>query len=304
MPSLAREFIIGSRGSALARWQTNWVIEHLRKARPDVRCRVEYFSSAGDREADRPLPELGGDGVFTADLSDALLHKRIDMAVHSLKDMPTEDTPGLAIGAIGERSDAHDVLIGAADRRLDTLPAGARVGTCSLRRSAQLLAARPDLTALPIRGNVDTRVRKAQGGEYDAVLLAAAGLLRLGLGGQITQYLPFKTMLPAPGQGAIAVQNRADDSEVMDCLRPVDHAPTRRAVTAERAFLTALGGGCSAPIAAYAVDEAGRLTIQGLVAAVDGSLIVRVAAEGEDPDQLGRDLAAQAVWEGAGALLS
>lgn len=305
MPASGRAVILGSRGSALARWQTDWVVDCLHQARPDIECRVEYFSTAGDRTADVPLPEFGGKGVFTDDLAQALLDKKIDAAVHSLKDLPVDEVPGLALGAIGERADARDVLVAAEAWTLATLPAGARVGTCSLRRSAQLLAARPDLAPLPIRGNVDTRIRKAQSGEYAAVVLAAAGVLRLGLGAHIAQYFPFEVMLTAPGQGAIAVQNRADDSMILEYLRPIDHLPTRRAVTAERAFLKSLGGGCSAPIAAYAsAGEHGQLRLDGLVLALDGGSRVRVSGEGDDPDQLGAELAEQALSMGAGGLLT
>jgi hydroxymethylbilane synthase len=304
MPAPRRELILGSRGSALARWQTNWVMTRLQQAWPALEIRIEYFTTAGDRITERPLPEFGGQGVFTDDLAKALLTQKIDVAVHSLKDLPVDEIPGLQVAAIGERADARDVLIAGQPRTLQTLPVASRVGTCSLRRSAQLLAARPDLSILPVRGNVDTRIRKALNGEYDVVVLAAAGLTRLEMTAHIVEYLPFDVMLPAPGQGALALQCRAGDEPVSDFLLPLDHLPTRQAITAERAFLKALGGGCSAPIAAHATaqDNTG-LQLNGLVAAVDGSRVIRVGGAGSDPQQLGVELARQALAQGAGALL-
>jgi len=303
MPALERTLTIGSRGSALARWQTHWVAGRLARAWPELELRIEYFTTSGDRTTDRPLPEFGGKGVFTDDLARALTENQIDLAVHSLKDLPVADEPGLALGAICERADAHDVLVAASPHSLASLPASARVGTSSLRRSAQLLAARPDLSVLPIRGNVDTRIRKALDGEYDAILLAAAGLERLELTDHIVERLAFEVMLPAPGQGALAVQCRAADEFCLETLRPLDHLPTRRAVGAERAFLQSLGGGCSAPIAAFAAEHDTDLHLDGLVASLDGRQVVRVSGRGSDPQQLGAALAREALAGGAGALL-
>ncbi len=303
MSKLRHNVIIGSRGSALARWQTSWVVSRLYEAWADLEIQVEYFTTSGDRIDERSLPEFGGKGVFTDDLAQALLDKKIDLAVHSLKDLPVDDEPGLAIAALGERADARDALVSASPCTLQTLPTGARVGTSSLRRSAQLLAARPDLTLLPIRGNIDTRIRKTLNGEYDAIVLAAAGLTRLELSAHIVEILPFEVMLPAPGQGALAIQCRAEDAFFLDTLYPLDHFPTRQAVTAERAFLQALGGGCSAPIAAYATANDATLQFSGLVASLDGSRIVRVTGEGSDPQLLGAGLAQEALALGAGTLL-
>lgn len=296
---------IGSRGSALARWQTDWVAARLQESWPGLTCHIEYFSTSGDRVTDRPLPEIGGKGVFTEDLALALQQKTIDVAVHSLKDLPVEGTPGLTLAAICERADARDALIAAQPWTLMSLPQRARIGTSSLRRAAQLLAARPDLTLLPIRGNIDTRVRKALSGEYDAILLAAAGLGRLGLDNHIVELLPFDMMLPAPGQGALAVECRADDTHVRELLNAIDHAPTRRAVTAERAFLKALGGGCSAPVGAYSrVNAQGQLKLCGLVASTNGQQVIHVFNKDEDPYQLGALVAQEALEMGAGALLA
>ena len=299
------EIRIGSRGSALARWQTEWVATHLQQAWPNLTCQIEYFSTSGDRIPDRPLPEIGGKGVFTEDLALALRQKTIDIAVHSLKDLPVAATAGLTLAAICERADARDALIAAQPYTLKTLPHRARVGTSSLRRAAQLLAARPDLTLLPIRGNIDTRIRKVLAGEYDAILLAAAGLGRLGLGQHIVEFLPFDMMLPAPGQGALAVECRADDSRVIDYLAVIDHQPTRRAVTAERAFLKALGGGCSAPIGAYSrINAQGELKLCGLVASANGQQVIHVFNKHENPEELGEAVAEEALEMGAGALLA
>jgi len=303
MATLTRPLLIGTRGSALARWQTNWVRAQLHIAWPNVNCQLKAFTTTGDRLLDQPLPEIGGKGLFTEELENALRAGEIDLAVHSLKDLPIDGAPGLRLGAICRREDARDVFISASGWTLATLPEGARVGTSSLRRAAQLLAARPDLTLLSLRGNVDTRIRKAMSGDYDAIVLAAAGVLRLGLNEHITEYLPFDLMLPAPGQGAMAVQCRVDDASVLDLLHPIDDYATRAAVTAERAFLNGLGGGCSAPVAAYAIaNRQSQFSLIGLVASPDGRRIIRVSGMGADPAALGTKLAQQALAQGAGEL--
>jgi hydroxymethylbilane synthase len=304
MSVLTRSLTIGTRGSALARWQTDWVRARLQTAWPDLECQTRLFTTSGDRILNKPLPEIGGKGLFTEELENALRNGEIDLAVHSLKDLPIDDAPGLTLGAIPVREDARDVLISRNGWTLDTLPRGARVGTSSLRRSAQLLALRPDLTLLPLRGNVDTRIRKAMNGEYEAIVLAAAGVLRLGLGEHITEYLPFEVMLPAPGQGAMAVQSRADDASVLELLRPLDDPAPRAAVTAERAFLKALGGGCSAPVAAYAISNLQSLiSMTGRVASPDGCRVIRVSGVGADPIALGAELARKALAQDAGEIL-
>ncbi|MCL4562425.1 MAG: hydroxymethylbilane synthase [Chloroflexi bacterium] len=299
-----RILTLGTRPSRLARWQTDHVIHLLQTAWPGLECRVEIFETHGDRVIDRPLPEIGGKGVFTEELEAALRCEAIDLAVHSLKDLPIEMAPGLALPAICARGEARDVLISSRAQSIETLPAGARVGTSSLRRSAQLLALRPDLVILPLRGNIDTRLRKALQGEYDAIVLAAAGLLRLGEGDEITQYLPFEVMLPAPGQAALAVQSRAEDAETLKIVAAIDDPATRNAVTAERAFLKALGGGCSAPVAAYASPHGQSLSLTGLVASLDGKQLIRVNGEGQDPEALGAALGMQALGQGAGEILA
>ena len=290
---------IGTRGSTLARWQTDWIQTQLQAAWPELHCELRLFQTSGDKILDKPLPEIGGKGLFTEELENALRFGEIDIAVHSLKDLPIDNAPGLTIGAIGQREDPRDVLISRQYHTLKHLPHGARVGTSSLRRSAQLLAVRSDLKILSLRGNVDTRIRKAMQGEYDAIVLAAAGVLRLGFASHIAEYLPFDVMLPAPGQGAIAVQCRADDQSTIDLLHPIDHLPTRSAVTAERAFLQGLGGGCSAPVAAHA----GENHLAGLVASKDGKCVIRVSGDDVDPIALGFALARQALAQGAQELL-
>ena len=299
----SRTITLGSRPSKLARWQTDHIRARLQAAWPGLTCQVVTLVTEGDKTIDRPLPEIGGKGVFTADLDLALRSGEIDLAVHSLKDLPVEDTPGLCIGAVSQRADAHDALISARGWKLAGLPQGARVGTSSLRREAQLKAARPDLVILPLRGNVDTRVRKAMAGEYDAVVLAFAGLERLGLANEIAETLPFDVMLPAPGQGALAVTCRLGDQRMLDLLQPIHDQATWRTVACERAFLAALGAGCSAPVAAYAETRGSSIEVSGLVASIDGQRVVRVCARGEDGALLGGWLAQLALQEGAWALL-
>jgi hydroxymethylbilane synthase len=300
----ARSLTFGTRSSALARRQTDSVIRQLRTAWPTLNFQIKLFTTSGDKIMDKPLPEIGGKGLFTEELEHALRSGEIDIAVHSLKDLPINDAPGLTLGAISERADARDVLVSHISRTLAALPQGARVGTSSPRRAAQLLAARPDLILLPLRGNVDTRVRKATSGDYDAVVLAAAGVLRLGLEDHISEYLSFELMLPAPGQGALAVQCRTDDTTARELLAAIDHAATRAAITAERAFLNALGGGCAAPVAAYArLDPKSLIAMTGLVASHDGRRLICVSGDGREPNALGAQLARRALTEGAGGLL-
>jgi hydroxymethylbilane synthase len=310
--------VFGTRGSALARWQTEWVVAQLNTHWPGLTCQIKTFSTSGDRNLNQPLAAIGGKGLFTAELENALHTHEIDVAVHSLKDLPVEDTEGLTLGAICERADARDVLIARNRWTFATLPTHARLGTCSLRRTAQALALRPDLVVLPVRGNVDTRIRKVLNGEYDAIILAAAGVQRLSLNDHITDYFSFEQMLPAPGQAALAVQCRVADKATRELLQKIEHAPTRSAVTAERTFLLALSGGCSAPVAAYASllpspidgtveDRAGgegQLQLIGLIASPDGQRVLRLNAKGSDPTALGQRLAGQAFAQGARELLA
>jgi len=308
---ITRTLILGTRPSRLARWQTEEVATALRAAWPGLHTEVKAYVTQGDRDTKRPLPEIGGKGLFTAEIEAALRRGEIDLAVHSLKDLPIAQSDGLVIGAVLQRADARDVLISRHGQPLEALPASPRVGTSSLRRAAQVRALRPDAQIISLRGNVETRLRKANGDEYDAVVLAAAGITRLGLAAHVTQWLPFDVMLPAPAQGALAAQCRADDQETLGLLQRIHHLPTWAAVTAERAFLAGLGGGCSAPVAAYAEPSSAagcsgaRLLLQGLVASLDGQKVVRVAGEGplEAAEQLGQQLAEQALARGAAELL-
>lgn len=307
-----RVYVLGTRPSRLARWQTDWVCGQLQARWPALRLEVRLFTTAGDRNPSQPLPEIGTRGLFTADLERALLAGEIDLAVHSLKDLPVDDPPETALGAICARADARDVLVFAKpEQQLADLPPGARVGTCSLRRTAQLLALRPDLDIQPVRGNVDTRLAKVQRGDYDAIVLAAAGLVRLGLGDHIGQYLSLDEMLPAPGQAALAVQCRAGDAQALARLAPLDDPAARAATSAERAFLHGLGGGCAAPIAAYAhavtAGPPSELELTGLVTSADGRQRVRVTGSGTGLGAgavaLGATLARQALAQGASAWL-
>lgn len=295
--------VVGTRTSQLALWQSNYVKSQLEMNWPGLVCRLEPFVTQGDKTLDRPLPEIGGKGLFTAELEAALLDGRIDIAVHSLKDLPVEEAKGLTLGAISGRADVRDVLVAGEAWTLGTLPMGATVGTSSLRRKAQLLHARPDLNVQPIRGNVDTRLRKVQSGQYDAAVLAAAGLSRLGLEAHIVQYLPLEVMLPAPGQGALAIQCRAGDEETLAWLAPLNDADTRLCVLAERAFLDGLGSGCSLPVGAYATIQSGDIMLTTLVGAVDGSRVIELQGHGRDPHTLGAQLAQKALVQGAAALL-
>ncbi len=303
-----RVFRVGTRASRLARWQTDWVQASLTARFPGIAFETVLITSAGDMDGATPLPEMGGAGVFTSALETALRARTIDLAVHSLKDLPADEPGDLVLAAIGAREDPRDVLVGAEGARftLDTLPAGARVGTCSTRRTAQILARRPDLEILPLRGNVDTRVKKAQRGDYEAIVLAAAGLNRLGMSSVITEHLSLDWFLPAPGQAALAVQCRADDRAVRDVVAALDEPLVHAATDAERTFLAELGGGCSAPVAAIAAPVNGELLeMRGFVGSVDGHTNIRVQAIGSPlhAAELGKQLAAEALTQGAGALL-
>jgi len=271
----SQPLILATRGSLLARTQSQWVADYVSTAtgRP---VELLIVSTRGDRIQDRPLSQVGGKGLFTKEIEEALLDGRAHFAVHSMKDMPTEQPEGLVIGAVPEREDPRDVLVGAS---LDELPQGARVGTGSARRRQQLAALRPDLQLLDLRGNVDTRVRKQREGEYDAIVLAAAGLRRLGHGDTITAYLSVEQMIPAVGQGALAVQCRADDADTLAALQAIHHEPTAIAIAAERAFLIELQGGCSVPAGAHAWFEGDQLKVLGFWAADDGR-VYRNAATG------------------------
>jgi hydroxymethylbilane synthase len=290
---------IASRGSQLALWQARWVSARLTELGHE--CRIEIIKTTGDKITDVPLAQVGGKGLFTKEIEEALLDGRADLAVHSLKDLPTELPAGLALAAVPEREDPHDAIVG---RKLVDLPPGATVGTSSLRRAAQLRRLRPDLTIESIRGNLDTRLRKLDEGQYDDIVLAAAGLNRLGWTARIAEFLPTEIMCPAVGQGALAVETRTAGAG-WDACAALDHAATHSAVAAERAFLRALGGGCQVPIGAAATVTRAQLHLVGLVIAPDGSAVVRGELEGrvEDAEAIGATLGVKLLVDGARSIL-
>jgi hydroxymethylbilane synthase len=279
----------------------------LKNIHHDLDSEEKIITTQGDKVLDKPLPEIGGKGLFTQELESELLSGAVHCAVHSLKDLPVDNLPGLTIGCIPARAEVRDALISKNGYTLATLPEGASVGTSSLRRAAQILALRPDVQIESLRGNVDTRLRKALGGQYDAIILAGAGLTRLGLEDHVTEWLSLDVMLPAPGQGALAVQCRADDQTTLNLLAALEDDPTRKAVTAERAFLSGLGGGCAVPVAAYAQiigEQRPEISLNGLVISEDGKKVVKVTGQGGEPLQLGNDLARGAIAQGAHEILA
>lgn len=298
------KIIIGTRKSALALWQTHHVEALLKATYPTLSTEIITFSTRGDDILDKALPAIGGKGIFTETLENAIRAGEIDYAVHSLKDMPTDESAGLTIGAITPRASAHDVLISKNNLTLEQLPHGATIGTSSHRRAAQLRAYRPDFVCMDIRGNVNTRIEKALAPEspYHAIVLAEAGISRLGLLGMIAQIISFDIMLPAPAQGALAVQCKHDPHHLAH-LFPISHPDTALCVTAERAFLSALGGGCSLPVGAYAIIKEGILILRGRVCALDGGHVIDVAgncpADMTNALRLADELAQKAIEQGA-----
>jgi len=291
---------IGSRGSQLALWQARWIQARLESM--GEQCRLEIIHTTGDKITDVALSKVGTKGLFTKEIEEALLAGAIDLAVHSLKDMPTELPAGLRLAAIPEREDPRDALVG---RTLAELAAGARVGTSSLRRAAQLRALRPDLEIESIRGNLDTRLRKLDEGRYDAIMLASAGLRRLGWENRISELLDPGVMCPAVGQGALAVETRTDSGAAFRIVKRLEHTETRIAVTAERALLASLGGGCQVPIGAYATVQAGKVHIRAIVVSPDGSRIIRKQSSGsvDDAASVGRALGEELLAEGGQQIL-
>lgn len=297
-------FRIGSRGSQLALWQADWVKTALERAH-GAKVAIQIIKTTGDKITDVPLAKVGTKGLFTKEIEEALLAGSIDLAVHSLKDLPTELPDGLVIGAVSEREDARDALATREAANFAALPRGARIGTSSLRRQAQLKAARPDLEILPLRGNLDTRLRKLDKGNYDAVVLAAAGLKRLGQAHRVAEYFAPDIICPAIGQGALGIEIRANDPRTAAAICFLDHAGTRSATAAERALLRRLGGGCQVPIAAYGEVAGDRLRLIGLVISLDGRAVVRGEAEGEPAraEEVGMRLAEELLARGADRIL-
>ena len=291
---------IGTRGSVLALWQAEHVKARVEALGHGVELRV--ITTTGDRLLDRRLESVGGKGAFLKEIEEAMLAREVDLAVHSLKDVPTVLPDGLSLCAVLERADPRDALVSTGMRLLE-LPAGATVGTTSRRRQALVRALRPDLVLADLRGNVDTRIRRLREGAFDAILLAMAGLTRLGRADEATEALDPREFVPAPGQGAIALECRDADAAVREAVLSLDHRPTARAVAAERAFLAALGGGCNVPLGAHAFAADGRLDLVGFVAEDGGPGFVRGERHGEGPEDLGRALADDLLSRGARALL-
>ena len=299
------KYLLGTRGSALARRQAELIRESLAARYVNVGWEIMTIASSGDRQSDTPLAAMAGEGIFVKELEQALLRGDIDLAVHSLKDLPLTGTPSaLMTAAIPERVEPHDALVSRDGSKLADLPRGARVASSSLRRQSQLLHVRPDLAIVPIRGNVDTRLKKLESEELDGVVLAAAGLIRLGLQDRISELL--QQLVPEPGQGALAVQVRCEDRGLRELVESLDHVSTRTAVEAERSLLAALGGGCRVPIGALGTMDGTTLTLQGIVASPDGTRVVRDAISGPATDaaRLGRQLAEQLSALGAREILA
>ena len=296
-----QKLTIGSRGSQLALYQANWVKAQLKQQHPNLLIAIEIIKTSGDVIVDAPLSKIGGKGVFTKEIEDALLAGKIDLAVHSMKDLPAILPEGLFLGAVSLREDVRDALLSNQFENIDQLPAGARVGTSSLRRQSQLLLIRNDLQMKDLRGNLGTRIRKLDEGQYDAIVLACAGLVRLGLGYRIRQRIPIDQMCPAVGQGALGIEVRQGDAFVLEVLKAINDPEAALAVTAERTFLRSLGGGCQVPIAAHAWVDHQQLLMIGVVADLDGTSVFRSQDQSPigDAVQLGNRLAEKLLDMGA-----
>ncbi len=307
MPAVSTRtaLVLGTRASKLALHQSEWFAEQVRRTAPGVTVTLKQIRTSGDKILDVPLAKVGGKGLFVKEIEDALLTEEIDFAVHSMKDVPTALPDRLAITCVPHREDPRDVLIAREGQRFVDLPPGATVGTSSLRRQAQLLQHRPDLRIEMLRGNLDTRIRKLREGAYDAIVLAAAGLVRLGWTEHVTEYLPVELSLPAIGQGALGIESRRDDAKVNDILARLEDRSTRTAVTAERALLHRLEGGCQVPIAAHATIEGETLHLRALVASVDGKHIVRGEQRGpvSSAEAIGTALAEHLLSQGGREIL-
>jgi hydroxymethylbilane synthase len=298
-------FRIGTRGSKLALVQSEWVKRELQTRHPEVRVELVKIKTKGDKVLDAPLSKVGGKGLFVKEIEDALLKADVDLAVHSMKDVPAELQRGLRLSAYPKREDPRDAFVSRHSRTIEDLPQGASVGTSSLRRSAQLLHIRPDLHIVPLRGNVDTRLRKLDSGDLQAIVLATAGLRRLGLSDRITAPLSPDSVLPAIGQGVLGLESREDDQQTQDLVTFLNDLETELATRAERAFLKELEGGCQVPLAGYARVEADRIVLDGMVAELDGSVVLRRQLTGgkDKPEELGIALARQLKAAGAGRIL-
>nr|WP_286945328.1 hydroxymethylbilane synthase [Pseudomonas sp. UBA6718] len=300
---MSREIRIATRKSALALWQAEYVKARLEQAHPGLKVSLVPMVSRGDKLLDAPLAKIGGKGLFVKELETALLENEADIAVHSMKDVPMDFPEGLGLFCICEREDPRDAFVSNTYDSLDALPPGSVVGTSSLRRQAQLLARRPDLKIHFLRGNVNTRLAKLDAGDYDAIILAAAGLIRLGFEARIRASISVDDSLPAGGQGAVGIECRTADAEIHALLAPLHHAETAARVTAERALNKRLNGGCQVPIACYALLEGEQLWLRGLVGQPDGGLLLRAEGRGSDAEALGVQVAEQLLAQGAEAIL-
>lgn len=296
---------IGTRGSALALWQATWIKNRLEDRYPEITLELIKIKTKGDKISDVPLSKIGGKGLFVKEIEQALMDGRIDMAVHSMKDVPTEVPHGLYIGIIPKRDDPRDVLIAKRGGTFRTIKRGAKIGTSSLRRKAQLLYLRKDLQVVPLRGNLDTRIRKLDKEDLDAIIVASAGVRRMELQEKVSEYLSLGIMLPAIGQGALGIELRQGDEKMYNLVAFLDHHRTRLSIEAERSFLKRLGGGCQVPIAALGILEDKRLKLQGLVADTEGTQIIKDQIEGEpsNAQELGRKLAERLLRKGAQKIL-
>lgn len=301
-----KQVVVGSRGSKLALTQTNWVISELSRLNPGIEFHVEKISTKGDKITDVPLSRLGGVGLFTKELETALIKGKIDIAVHSAKDVPTEIHGELTIGATPKREDPHDVLISNNNATLERLPDNARIGTSSLRRKAQLLAFRPDFKILDLRGNLDTRLKKLETDDMDAIIVAYAGLLRMSYTGQVSQIIPFDIMLPAVGQGALCIEIRKNDAQIKKIVSGIDDAQTKIAVEAERALLAKLQGGCQVPIGAYAQIRGGEVHLEAIIITLDGDHAIRDEHSGplNQASKIGDSLAQRMLEDGGMKILN
>jgi len=296
---------IGSRGSKLALWQAEFIKYLILDKFPELEIRIIVIKTAGDKHLEPPLSIIGGKGVFVKEIEESLLMKEIDLAVHSMKDLPAVLPDGLIIGAVPERGDPRDALVSNGDIKFNQLRQGARVGTGSLRRRVQLLRLKPDIEIVPIRGNVDTRIRRLRNGDLDSIVLAMAGLERMGLIHEVTESFPVEVMIPAPGQGIIAVECRDSDSEVKEILSEINHRETGITALAERSFLERLGGSCDLPAGCYASVEVDNLKMIGFVASADGRDMVRGDIEGQLDDKfLGKMLAERILKDGGEEIIS
>jgi hydroxymethylbilane synthase len=302
---MKNHIIIGTRGSDLALWQANWVKSELVRHHPSLTVDLSIIKTKGDIILDVPLAKVGGKGLFVKEIEEAMLDGRIDIAVHSMKDMPAEIPDGLCIAAVPERENPGDALISRNNIPLSRLPEGARIGTSSLRRASQLLFARPDIQIMPLRGNINTRIRKLDTEGLDAVVLAAAGVKRLNLEEKISEYIDFDILLPAVGQGALCIETREQDDDTRAFVSVLDHALTHQVIFAERAFLHRLEGGCQVPMAAYGTIKNAVLTLTGMVAEIDGSRIIKdqITGPARDARLLGIALAERLIVQGAGDIL-